>query len=188
MDVTQFDPLVELSGMWTTVLAERYLPIEGVAGAKYECLDGYLIITSRGTSAHSWAVGRLVTLLHDRVREAGHGLYARPRLCFDPQRWTAPDLLVLRQPVRHDWANVDLALMPVELVRNHRIDKPAMYAAAGVPYLLTVEFAHHEAHVELLRLDDSGKYVVQAKALAGQEFRTDLPFPLSFDPAVLLEP
>lgn len=38
-----------------------------------------------------------------------------------------------------------------------------------------------------LRLDDGRQYVVQAKALDGQEFRTELPFPLSFDPAVLLE-
>jgi Uma2 family endonuclease len=184
----EFDPLVELSGLWTMELAERYLPIEGVAGAKYECVDGYLIISSRGTIAHSWAAARLAALLHDPAQEAGKAMYMRPRFCLGPQQWTAPDLVVLRQPARQTWTSVELALLAVELVRNDRIDKPALYAEAGVPYLLTVELTDHEAHVELLRLDDSGKYVVQAKALAGQEFRTELPFPLSFDPAVLLEP
>ena len=48
--------------------------------------------------------------------------------------------------------------------------------------------SRQEAHVKLLRLDHSNQYVIQAKALTGQEFRTDRPFPLSFDPAELLEP
>lgn len=38
-----FDPLVDLDGLWTTDLADRYLPIEGAPPAKYECADGKLI-------------------------------------------------------------------------------------------------------------------------------------------------
>lgn len=63
-----------------------------------------------------------------------------------------------------------------------------MCAAAGIPYFMRVNIGRHEVRVDLLRLDDAGEYVVLAKALSGQEFRTDLPFPLSFDPVELMEP
>jgi hypothetical protein len=162
-----FDPLVELHGLWTTQLAERYLPIEGLPPAKYECLDGNLIMSPREGSANSWATTRLTVLMDSPVPAAGFYLYSSLDMRFDSQRWIEPDLTVLRQPVKH------VTWVPAE--------------AAGVPYFLRVEITDHEAHLELLRLDDSGRYVVQAKALAGQEFRTELPYPLSFDPAVLLE-
>jgi Uma2 family endonuclease len=188
-----FDPLIELHGLWTTQLAERYLPIEGAPPAKYECLDGNLIMSPREGSANSWATTRLTVLMDNSVLAAGFYLYSSLNMRFDSQRWIEPDLTVLRQPVKHvTWVQAELVLMPIEFVspssvRKDRIDKPALCAAAGVPYFLRVEITDHEAHLELLRLDDSGRYVVQAKALAGQELRTDLPFPLSFDPAVLLE-
>jgi hypothetical protein len=67
-----------------------------------------------------------------------------------------------------------------------RIDKPAICADAGIPYFMRVEIDDHEARVELFKLD-TGKYTVHAKALTGQQFETELPFPISFDPAVLLE-
>lgn len=191
---SRFDPLVELHGLWTTELAERYLPIEGAPPAKYECLDGNLIMSPREGSANSYATIELGALLRGPARRAGHVAYSSVNMRFDNQRWIEPDLTVLRKPVKNvTWVPAELVLMPIEFVsrssvRNDRIDKPALCAAAGVPYFLRVEVSLHEAHLELLRLDDGGEYVVQAKALAGQEFRTELPFPLSFDPAALLEP
>jgi Uma2 family endonuclease len=185
-----FDPLVELHGLWTTQLAERYLPIDGMPPVRYECLDGRLVLTPRGDSASSYARGRLAVELHSAAHAAGAAPYLATNMLLDLQRWIEPDLTVLRQSVRNlTWVPAELVLMPVEITSGSsgRIDRPALCAAAGVPYFLRVEITDHEAHLELLRLDDSGKYVVQAKALAGQEFRTDLPFPLSFDPAVLLE-
>jgi Uma2 family endonuclease len=190
---SRFDPLVELQGLWTTAVAERYLPIEGLPPVKYECLDGNLIMSPREGSANSWATSRLTVVLDAPALNAGFFPYSSVNMRFEAQRWIEPDLAVLRQQVKQvTWVPAELVLMPIEFVsrssvRNDRIDKPALCAAAGVPFFLTVEITSHEAHVELLRLDDSGKYVVQAKALAGQEFRTELPFPLSFDPAVLLE-
>jgi hypothetical protein len=89
------------------------------------------------------------------------------------------------------WVPVDKVLMPVEFVsrssrRRDRIDKPALRAEAGVPFYMRVEVDEHDAHVELLKLDGD-RYVMHAKALSGQLFDTELPFPFSFDPAVLLE-
>jgi Uma2 family endonuclease len=188
-----FDPLVELRGLWTTELAERYLPIEGLPPAKYECLDGNLIMSPREGSGNSWAASRLTVLMDQPVLKAGFFPYLSLNVLFGNQRWIEPDLTILRQPVMQTtWVPAEPVLMPIEFVsrssvRRDRIDKPALCAAAGIPYFMRIEISRREAHVELLRLDDSGEYVFQAKALAGQEFRTDLPFPLSFDPEVLLE-
>lgn len=32
----QFDPLVDLDGLWTTELADRYLPLPELPAARYE--------------------------------------------------------------------------------------------------------------------------------------------------------
>jgi hypothetical protein len=78
--------------------------------------------------------------------------------------------------------------MPIEVgVASVKIDRRALCADAGIPYFMRVEIVDDEVHVELSRLVD-GKYVVHAKALAGQRFETEVPFPISFDPVVLLEP
>ena len=188
------DPLVELRGRWTTELAERYLPIEGLPPAKYECLDGDLIVSPRESTANSYAAVELVVLLRSAARKAGYVAYNSVNMRFTDKRWIEPDLTVLRQPVKNIvWVQAEIVLMPIEFVspssvQNDRIDKPAMCAAAGVPYFMTVEIGDGAAEVELLRLNDAGQYVVQAWAMSGQEFRTDLPFPLSFDPVELLEP
>lgn len=191
---SRFDPLIELHGLWTTELAERYLPIEGAPPAKYECLDGNLIMSPGEGSANSYAALELGALLREPARKAGFVAYSSVNMRFSDQRWIEPDLTVLRKPVKNvTWVPAKLVLMPIEFVskssvRNDRINKPLLCESAGVPYFLRVEITDHEAHLELLRLDDSSRYVVHAKALAGQEFRTEQPFPMSFDPAVLLEP
>ncbi|WP_335618087.1 hypothetical protein [Lentzea guizhouensis] len=82
--------------------------------------------------------------------------------------------------------------MPVEFVsassrRRDRINKPAECAQAGIPYFMRVEFAKpHAVKVELLELDGE-TYKPLATALSGQTFKTDVPFPMNFDPAQLLE-
>lgn len=184
-----FDPLADLYGLWTTLLAERYLPIEGLPPVKYECVDGHLVLSPTGHTATSWAAARMAVALREPARQAGAFACLRTNLSFDPQRWIEPDLTVLRELV-HDtvWLSPEVVLLPVEIVcLPRRIDRAALCEAAGVPYFLRVEITEHDAHLELLRLDESGQYVLHTKASAGEEFRTELPFPISFDPAVLLE-
>jgi Uma2 family endonuclease len=187
-----FDPLAEFYGIWNTDLAEDYLPIPHVHAGKYECLDGYLIMSPREGSPNSYAALLLGHLLFEPARAAGHRAYSALNVTFSPNRWIEPDLVVLNQPVKGlTWVPAEKVLIPIEFVstssrRKDRIDKPALCAAAGVPYFMRVEIDQYDVHVELFKLDD-GEYTMHAKAQAGQLFETELPFPISFDPAVLLE-
>ncbi|MCE7005153.1 Uma2 family endonuclease [Kibdelosporangium philippinense] len=190
----EFDPLVELYGMWTTELAEHYLPIPFASlVGKYECLDGYLIMSPREGSRNSFAASALNRLLFDPALEAGHLAYLTLNVEFEPRTWIEPDLVVLKEPVNGlTWVPADKVLIPVEFVstssrRRDRIDKPKLCAEAGIPYFMRVEIDNREVHVELFQLDD-GQYRLHAKALTGQRFETEVPFPISFDPVVLLEP
>ena len=92
---SRFDPLVELAGLWTAQMAERYLPIEGMPPAKYECLDGNLIMSPYEGTAEGYAAVELVARLRGPVRKAGHRLYSTVNVQFGPQRWIQPDLTVL---------------------------------------------------------------------------------------------
>jgi Uma2 family endonuclease len=187
-----FDPLVDLAGMWTTELAERYLPIPGAVVGKYECLDGKLIMSPCEGTANSYAAGLLYTRLLQPAREAGYRAYLTVNVQFGPQRWIQPDATVLKEPVKAlTWVPAEKVLMPVEFVSpssrlRDRIDKPRLCADAGIPYFMWVEVSTDDVRVELLRLV-AGDYAPIAKALAGQRFETDIPFPMSFDPADLLE-
>lgn len=189
-----FDPLVDLHGIWTTEMAELYLPIPGAPRVKYECLDGYLVMSPYEGSPNGFGMLRLAMLLDESAMNAGRRVYPTVNVEFSPQRWIQPDLTVLKQPIEDlTWIPADLVLMPVEFVsatsrRRDRIDKPAECARAGIPFFMRVEFAKPErsVKVELLELDID-RYRPLATGFSGQRFETDLPFPMSFDPAQLLE-
>ena len=190
-----FDPLVDLDGLWTPELAERYLPIPGMPPAKYECLDGKLIVSPYEGTANAYAADELRHILRNPARSAGYTAYTTVNVVIDQQRWIEPDLAVLRKPGHGKvWvpsANVVLVGECVSFSsrKNDRVDKPTRCAEAGIPYFMRVEVSYpkQRVEVELLRLED-GEYQVLAKALDGQRFETELPFPVSFDPAELLEP
>ncbi|MDR7302089.1 Uma2 family endonuclease [Haloactinomyces albus] len=193
-DPDEFDPLVELHGLWTPELADRYLPIPGMPPAKYECLDGKLILSPYEGSANIHAADEIFVRLRKPAHSAGGGAYTTLNIQLGPKRWIQPDFAVLKQPARGQvWIPPEQVLLVGECVspssrKADRIDKPALCAAAGIEYFMQVEvsYAHRHAEIVLMRLD-KGDYRVHAKALAGSTFTTEVPFPLSFDPAELLE-
>lgn len=188
-----FDPLVALAGLWTTKLAERYLPLDDLPPAKYECLGGRLVKSPMEGAANRYAVGRLVILLDGPARDADALVYPSVNMRFDDQTWIEPDVAVLRESAQQaTWVPAGRVLMPVEFVspgsrRRDRIDKPALCAAAGVPFFLRVEIDGAYVAVELHELVDRA-YVSRQRAVSGQRFRTDVPFAMDFDPLELLEP
>ena len=187
-----FDPLVDLHGMWTTELAEHHLPIQGAPRVKYECLDGYLVMSPYEGSPNGYGMAELIVLLRDPARKAGRRVYPTVNVGFSPQRWIQPDLTILKEPIKGlTWVPADLVLMPVEFVsassrRRDRIDKPAECARAGIPYFMRVEFDNDVVKIDLLQLNGD-HYEHLAVGRSGRLFETDLPFPMSFDPAELLE-
>jgi Uma2 family endonuclease len=190
-----FDPLIDLDGLWTPELAEHYLPIEGAPPARYEAVNGKLIMSPREGSANSWATYELGYLLRTPVRTAGHAAYSALNVLLGPKSWIEPDLVVLFEPVVDlTWVPADKVLMVIEFVSpssrvRDRLEKPGLAADAGIPYYLRVEIARRNknAEVHLLELD-SGAYRPIASAFAGQQFHIERPFEVSFDPRELLEP
>lgn len=146
-------------------------------------------------SANIYAADELRGRLKPRARSIDGGAYTTLDIQLAPDSWIQPDFVVLREPARgRVWIPATQALLVGECVSPSsrvadRIDKPAMCAAAGIAYFVRVEVSYTKNHAEitLLRLDEHGTYEVHAKALAGSTFEVREPFPLSFDPAELLE-
>ncbi|WP_199199962.1 Uma2 family endonuclease [Micromonospora sp. RP3T] len=192
----RFDPLVDFDGMWTTRLADRYLPLRELPDARYECIDGRLVMTPAETGTNSYAEGELLHLLKPAAKEAGFYVFGQVNLTFAPDRWIQPDLTILHALPGTDqedrWIPVRLCTMAVEFVspgsrRQDFVDKPRRCAEGGVPYFMRVQIARQIRHVgvEFLSLDNGG-YVSTAQAVSGQRLKLDLPFPIDFDPADLL--
>jgi Uma2 family endonuclease len=188
-----FDPLVDFDGIWTTELAERYLPIQGVPPAKYECVDGKLILSPYEAGPNVYAADELRTLLKPAARAAGLRVYTTVNLRFGFQKWIQPDFTFVRTPVPGVWIEAQDVVVVGELVSRSsrsrdRIDKPALCAEAGIPFYLTgeVSFADEQASVRLWRLTNA-EYILVAKASAGERFEVDEPFKMSFDPIELLD-
>ncbi|MBV9846881.1 MAG: Uma2 family endonuclease [Kutzneria sp.] len=194
MAAPTFDPLVDLDGLWTTELAERYLPIPGMPAAKYECLDGRLYVSPYESSANSYAAGSLLAVMRQAARGTGARVYGTVNLPVHPGRWIQPDVTVLTEPAGGGvWVPASLVMMPVKLVspssrKRDRIDKPALRAELGIPHYMEAEIPPQRstATVRLLKLDGSS-YAEHASVIAGHLFETDLPFLMSFDPVELLD-
>ncbi len=193
--VPPFDPLIDFNGLWTPELAERYLPIDGAPPARYEAVEGKLIMSPREGSANSWATLELGSLLRTPVRAAGHAMYSALNVQLSSNTWIEPDLVVLVEPVVDlTWVPASKVLMPIEFVspssrRRDRIDKPRLAAEVGIPYYLRVEIDRRRKLAELHLFELAGhEYRPIASALAGQRFSIDVPFVVDLDPADLLEP
>jgi len=166
----RFDPLVDLDGLWTHRLAERYLPIAGVAADKYECVDGKLILTPYEGTANGYAMLRLADAMYRSASAAGLHVYPAVNVLFEPQRWVQPDLVALNRSARGlTWLPAEYVVMMVELGsptsrRKDRCDKPTLCARHGIPYYLDVEITYEHQHAEatLFSLDD-GRYVTIAR-------------------------
>jgi Uma2 family endonuclease len=188
-----FDPLVDLYGLWTTAFAERYLPIKGAPPVKYECVDGKLIMSPYEAAPSGYTATKFGRLTGDAADAADLRLYGTVNVQFTTQRWIQPDFTVVRRPADSVWvpaADVELVgeFMSPSSRRQDRIDKPALCAAAGVPYYMLGKVNRRDkvASLRLLRLTGE-EYHVVAEAEAGGLFEVDEPFAMSFDPVQLLD-
>lgn len=192
----QFDPLVDLDGLWTTELADRYLPLPELPAARYECIDGRLVMTPAETMSNTFGEMTLAHLLRPAAQAAGFYICGPVNLTFDFKRWIQPDLTVLHALPETDeedkWVPARLCTMAVEFVstgsrRQDFVDKPKRCAEGGAPYFMRVELVRRLQHasVEFFTLVD-GRYQPTAQAVAGQRLRATKPFEIDFDPRELL--
>lgn len=191
----EFDPFVDFDGLWTTRLADDYLPDPRLPAAKYECIDGRLVLSPTEAWGNSYGESGLVALIRPAARAAGLYVSGPVNLTFHPGAWIEPDITVLHtQPAdefERRWVPVRLCAMAVEFVspssRKDLIDRPALCAQAGVPYFMRVELNLDLRYVSisLLKLAD-GAYRSLATGVGGQPFEAKEPFAMSFDPAELL--
>jgi Uma2 family endonuclease len=185
--------LLDLDGLWTVELAQRYLPIDGMPPARYEAAGGMLRMSPREGSANSWAAVRLAFQLDAPARAAGNALYSALNVRTGLSGWIEPDLVLLHKPVRQQtWIEAEQVLCPIEIIspssfHRDRIDKPAICAQLGIPYYLHVDVRADEVELELFRLSGH-HYEPHVQARSGRLFQTAEPFTVSFDPAELLEP
>jgi Uma2 family endonuclease len=191
-----FDPLIDFDGMWTTKLAKRYLPLPELPTAKYECIDGRLIVRPTEVGANSYGEGELISLMKPSAKAAGLYVYGSVNLAYNPDTWIQPDVTVLHTLPRTDeedmWIPVGFCSMVVEFVskssrKQDFVNKPQRCAQWGIPYFMRVELVRQLGHasVDLLKLLD-GEYKQLATGISGQRFEASEPFPMGFDPRQLL--
>lgn len=193
-----FDPLIDFDGLWTTDLAERYLPLPELPHARYQCIDGRLVVSPTEVNSNSYGAVELSSLIRSGARAAGFYVSGPVNLTFSPGSWIQPDLTVLHTLPKDDhedlWVPASYVLMPVEFVSRSQdsrkrdfIDKPKRCAEAGIPYFLRVEIIRQlrSVQVELLKLTDRG-YESVVGAAGGQVFEAAEPFPIRFTPRDLV--
>lgn len=171
---------------WTIDDLER-LPASDI---RYELVDGVPCVTPAPSSGHQFVAYRLHTILHLAAPDGLTVLEAVGVIVANDQR-PIPDLVVVRAldfaVNNYPTAQVALAaeIVSPSTRSNDRFRKPALYAQAGIPSYLRVEL--DPLHVVAYRLDPEGVYTEYARAAAGEIVHLELPFPVSFDPAVLLQ-
>lgn len=191
-----FHPLVDLDGLWTTALADQFLPLPEVPVAKYECIDGRLVVSPTEVGVNSYGEIRLARLIAPAAEAAGLYVYGSVNLTRNPGTWIQPNVTVLHTLPRTDeedkWIPVGFCTMVVEFVskgnrRQDFVNKPQRCAEWGIPYFMRVELVRQLGHasVDLFKLRD-GEYQLLAAGISGQSFETAEPFPMSFEPRQLL--
>ncbi|WP_051723409.1 Uma2 family endonuclease [Streptomyces albus] len=180
------------AGPWTVdkVLA---LP-EHPARARYEVVDGVLMVSPAPGWAHQIASTCLVHRIEDAIAAAGAPfLVAAASNVVGESRLFIPDIVVVdRSAVRRDTVAVPLeaVLLLAEIVSPHnraadRILKPALYAQAKVPAYWRIEL---EPEPTVLVHELSGDtYREVQRVTAKQSVEVGGAFPVDLDVTALLD-
>jgi Uma2 family endonuclease len=171
---------------------EDWLRLPELAGQRVELIDGSFVVSSTPLSNHQVCAKRLVRILEDA---APHDLEVIEAFGVRTGgEVPVPDVVVGDADVL---LSGTAFLLPeqthlvAEIVspHNHRrdyLDKPRIYAQAGIPTFLRIELTGSTPpYVEVLHLQD-GAYTLIAKVNAGETLELAEPFPVTFDPARLL--
>ena len=126
-------------------------------GARYELLDGLLLVTPSPSAAHQNVAGQLHGLLFSALQHSGRARVVSPgAISVPPKNQLQPDVLVYPSRVGPsvDWRHVDEHWLAVEVLsRSSRIYdrefKRDAYFVLGVPQVWLVDT--HAKSVEVWR-------------------------------------
>lgn len=157
---------------------------------RIELLDGSLLVSPVGLPRHQWMAVQVRTALH-ASRSPGLRVFGEINVRVGPGRIFIPDLAVVDSAISMDTLVVDAAdvrlvgeiASPSTLVVDRAV-KPRVYAEAGIPHLLRIEFTA-DGPVGLLSVLDGSDYRLVQRAEPGTELRLDEPFVASLDLAAL---
>jgi len=174
---------------WTGELAMKLLPQTN--GPKVEIFRGSVVVSPHAGVDHQ-AIGRQLSyLLHRAGRRAGFWTYPEVNVIYGDELYI-PDISVFGKSGAGQ-ASLDIAdaVMLVEIVsddyrRKDVIDRPRVYAEAGVPWFMRVEFRRRVPTIVLHELID-GEYRPALACAAGTTFDMVEPFRFSIDPGELLD-
>jgi Uma2 family endonuclease len=172
---------------WTVADLEK-LPESGL---RYELVDGVPVVMAPAQLRHNHAQVVLLTRIAEAA-PAGYHVGLNVGIVLADDQCPLPDVVVLRGVSPDDQRNVfpaELAELVSEVVSpstraTDRFRKPAQYAQAGIGVYLRVEL--DPLHAVAYEIGEDGLYVEAARAEPGRQLRLARPFPVSFDPAVLL--
>ncbi len=106
-----------------------------------------------------------------------------------------PDALVLRSPVdlTHHYYTPDQVVIAVEIVspttrRRDRMEKPLLYARAGIPHYWRVDLDEQEAPTLVLCKLAGAAYRMVETVPAGESVLIEVPFRVELRPAELVGP
>lgn len=158
-------------------------------GQRYELIDGRLLVSPMAAVPHY----RVLTLLQELLMEQrpAHFAVGQNGGILDGARNTylIPDLMVTP---RHALKSIAGAFSPADAVlvvevlspsshENDYIIKRRYYARMGIPHYWIVDPMSCTLHV--MRLAESGLYFDVANVGPGEEWSTDVPFPIVLAPA-----
>ena len=158
--------------------------------ARYELLEGMLLVNPPAGTAHQWVGFRLTNLL-DAAVTPGLVVFEAVGVRLPDNTMFIPDILVAARDVAFPdkpLLDAGVVTLVVEIVSpgsrtTDRLTKPAVYARAGIPSLWRVELEDGPA-IFAYRLEQ-GSYVEVASARPGERLTVIEPFPVSIDPADL---
>jgi Uma2 family endonuclease len=135
-------------------------------GARYELVDGHLIVTPAPGLGHATVAWRISMALGVAIPESAAGFGAPGEIRIDPATSLEPDILVYpaRSPRPANWRDVSDWWLAVEVVspssRHHdRQEKRRAYLALGVPDYWVAD--PETRTIEVWRTDDSRPRIVR---------------------------
>jgi Uma2 family endonuclease len=159
-------------------------------GHRYELIDGVLIVSPAPRLVHQHVVGELFVLLRESCPDDLEVFVAPVDVLLAEDTVLEPDLLVAR---RKDLTERNLPAPPVLAVEvlspsTRRFDlilKRSRYESAATPAYWVVDPDPGQPSLTAWELRD-GRYAEVAAVTGDQEFRAELPYPMTVAPAQLV--